>query len=607
MCGIYGCLTYQLEKIEEFKKHERNLDIVSHRGPDASILKSYNTNDPQNKDTFNLILGHNRLSIIDLDDSANQPFEIDDKYVIVFNGEIFNYIELRNELQKQGVTFTTNSDTEVLLKAYIQWGIDGFNKLNGMWAFVIYDRIKGLLVISRDRFSIKPLYYKCNEKSISFASEIKQLCSNNRLVVANKESIEKYLCFGITDDSENGFFKHIKQFPPAATMELNLINYKQKITKYWSYPTTVNYEKNDEFWLESFRELFSDAIKIRLRSDVPIGNSLSGGLDSSAIATIANKYNNNLMNFSVVSKEKKISEEKYVDRLTHDLNLKLQKISADEYSPWNDLETVIWHHDEPLLSFSTVNHYNMMRCIKSETNLTVILSGQGGDEGLAGYGKYLPLYMVNLMKQKSFLVLAKEMVPSFSRLIPEFNFNLAKRYLGKRFQDQIVNTDWRPDSDFGIRNTMINRQIADYNRYSVPSLCHYEDRTSMAFGLEIRLPFLDHRLVELLLQAPEKLKIRNGYSKYILRKSLDELPDIIRWRKDKKGFNVPEKKYFKMPQGKQYMDQIEQNSSFIKQSGLVNGNFKFKDLDKDSTPFKLYSRMIFLESWAEKFKVSDIK
>ncbi len=605
MCGIYSCLHYSIEKKQSLDIHKQALECISHRGLDASELKTYNTFSEENEDSFNLVLGHNRLSIIDLDETANQPFEIDNKYTIVFNGEIFNYIELREELKILGVTFSTSSDTEVLLKAYVHWGISGFNKLNGMWSFVIYDKMKNLLIISRDRFSIKPLYYRETNDSITFASEIKQLRLQDDKSIANKEVVEKYLCFGIIDDSADTFFAKYMQFPPASTMEIDLNNWTRKTTKYWEYPSKMDYGQDEEYWLDQFNALFSDAVNIRLRSDVPIGNSLSGGLDSSAIAMVANKHRQSLMNFSVVSKEKKISEEEFVDLLTDQFNLKLQKISADEYLPWNDLETVIWHHDEPLLSFSAVNHYNMMRRIKKETNLTVILSGQGGDEGLAGYGKYLPLYMIHLAKQKSFGVLAREVVPSFSRLIPEFNFNLAKRYMGSSFKDKIINTDWKPDADFGVRNTMINRQIADYSRYSVPSLCHYEDRTSMAFGLEIRLPFLDHRLVELLLQAPENMKIRKGYSKYILRKSLHDLPNGIRWRKDKKGFNVPEKKYFEMAEATPYMELVERSDSFIKQTGLIDNDFKFKGLDSDKAPFKLYSRMIFLEAWAKKFNVSS--
>ena len=276
--------------------------------------------------------------------------------------------------------------------------------------------------------------------------------------------------------------------------------------------------------MTEFKNRLKNSIQIRLRSDVKVGNTLSGGLDSSSIALLAQIDNPGLYNYSIISKDKKLSEEKYVDMLI-ERGMIIDKINSDEYDPWIDLKSVIHHHDEPILSFSAVNHYNMMRKIKNDTDLTVIISGQGGDEGLCGYNKYFLTNIFEKYKTGHFSKAFRLILINTPRLFKNVKLSLIQRYIGGgKKQKQILNFSISPDKDFSPFNMIRPRQISDYKKYSVPPLCHYEDRTSMAFGLEIRLPFLDHELVELLINMPTKYKIRGNWNKYVLRKSINELP-----------------------------------------------------------------------------------
>jgi asparagine synthase (glutamine-hydrolysing) len=600
MCGIYGYLNLNksLELHSGRNTHIKSVQLTEYRGPDSLAIKFYNSKGDENS-LYNIVLGHNRLAIIDLDQRSSQPFTNDGLYHIVFNGEIFNYLEIKKELKVLGARFTTTSDTEVIIEAYKMWGIKCFNKFNGMWALIIYDKKKDILVISRDRFSIKPLYYYENNNVWYFASEIKQILVQLDSVTPNFSAIKNYLGLAQLDNSSNTFFEGISQLPACCTLSINLNNKKTALDRYWNFQESSKDNISDSDWVEKFRTKFEESILIRLRSDVSIGNTLSGGLDSSSIAVIAEKLLPGINNVSVISKAKELSEEQYVNELIKN-KINVTKLSSDFFDPWKDFEKVIWHHDEPILSFSSVNHYNMMRLFKKETDIKVILSGQGGDEGLCGYKKYYISHIYNLIRKKKYLQSMVEGAKGFSDLVNDVEFNLIKRYLSVGY-DGILNFSITPEEDFSPFNGLIERQIADYEKYSVPALCHYEDRMSMAFGLEIRLPFLDHNLVELALSLPTDFKIRKGFQKFILREAIDELPSAIKWRKDKKGFNIPEVKYFGFKSALPYLNAVEENSSFVKKEGLINRNFKFPSSSRKRKPYRLYTRICALENWAGQF------
>lgn len=530
---------------EDYHRFIHLTEMVSYRGPNASGYVILNIKKSANENYFDAFLGHKRLSIIDLTNTANQPME--DKGVwIIFNGEIFNYLELKEELKKDGFIFNTNSDTEVILKLYRKYGESGFEKLNGMWAFAIVDLPKKKVVLSRDRFSIKPLYYTQINGQFYFASEIKQLLPLIQKKEINPNIMYNFLQQGLLDYNNETFFSGIYKLEPKTNLIIRLIDKKIDYKKYWDY--TIEDIPNINYAVDKFREIFIDSVKIRLRSDVKVGALLSGGLDSSSITVIANHIQNgNFESFSIVSKDKKYSEEKFIDILCKTKNIKNQKLYFEPDIALSTLEEVIYHNDEPFCGLSVVAQYNILKKIKEETDIVVVLSGQGGDETLMGYLKYFFFNLKELIKQKSLIsALAQIFLSLLNRtVIWQFNIKEAKRYIPYIDKDKnylkikgILEPIWQC-------NNIRERQILDIDKYSVPALTHYEDRNSMAHSLEIRLPFLDHRLVNLLLSLPPQMKIRNGWTKYILRKSLFELPNDIRWRRDKQGFITPEEKWLK--------------------------------------------------------------
>ncbi|GAB5045787.1 asparagine synthase (glutamine-hydrolyzing) [Thermodesulfovibrio sp. TK110] len=546
MCGIFGCINLNgFFTKEDYHRFIHLTEMVSYRGPNASGYVILNIKKSANENYFDAFLGHKRLSIIDLTNTANQPME--DKGVwIIFNGEIFNYLELKEELKKDGFIFNTNSDTEVILKLYRKYGESGFEKLNGMWAFAIVDLPKKKVVLSRDRFSIKPLYYTQINGQFYFASEIKQLLPLIQKKEINPNIMYNFLQQGLLDYNNETFFSGIYKLEPKTNLIIRLIDKKIDYKKYWDY--TIEDIPNINYAVDKFREIFIDSVKIRLRSDVKVGALLSGGLDSSSITVIANHIQNgNFESFSIVSKDKKYSEEKFIDILCKTKNIKNQKLYFEPDIALSTLEEVIYHNDEPFCGLSVVAQYNILKKIKEETDIVVVLSGQGGDETLMGYLKYFFFNLKELIKQKSLIsALAQIFLSLLNRtVIWQFNIKEAKRYIPYIDKDKnylkikgILEPIWQC-------NNIRERQILDIDKYSVPALTHYEDRNSMAHSLEIRLPFLDHRLVNLLLSLPPQMKIRNGWTKYILRKSLFELPNDIRWRRDKQGFITPEEKWLK--------------------------------------------------------------
>lgn len=549
MCGIFCAIDTRHSFTEaDLNKLQQSLCLISYRGPDASAYRTYAARgDGSAPDIF---LGHNRLSIIDLSTESNQPFTYGDGYHIIFNGEIYNYLEIKAILKKEGVRFRTNSDTEVLIALYVYKGIEGFRLLNGMWAFVIFDARRRQVVVSRDRFGEKPVYYhQDGQGRIFLASEIKQILPFAG-AAPNLKVLNRYLRHYLLDDTNDTFFESIHKLPQSHNMVIDLESGKTDIQPYWNF--TIGAEPiryNEKDLIQEFRELFFDSVRIRLRSDVKIGNTLSGGLDSSAIAVVAaTMVQNEFHNFSVVSANKKYSEEQFVDALIRQNGLKVQKLPFDNSDPWCDVERVIWHHDEPILSVSTIAHYQMMRLLHQQTDIVVVLSGQGGDEALAGYNKYFFYALKEKLRQKKYisgLGDAMRLLPKFSS---EFTLNAARRYTGVGGKEAIrFNAILRQPKEAANLNAAVtfrDRQLMDYFHYSVPPLCHYEDRNSMAFSKEIRLPFLDHRLAEFSVNLPLEMKIKEGFTKYILREAITELPKEVRYRKDKKGFSLDERIFF---------------------------------------------------------------
>ncbi|MCH2215507.1 MAG: asparagine synthase (glutamine-hydrolyzing) [Flavobacteriales bacterium] len=573
MCGIFIAVRregfFSEDDLQGFRKAT---DTVVHRGPDSGGSMTFKTGHGEGA---NLFLGHRRLSIIDLDEEANQPFS-KEGLDMAYNGEVFNYLELKkNELS--ATRFSTTSDTEVVLEAYRAYGKNCFSMFNGMWALAIYDSPEQKLILSRDRFSIKPLYYAQVGDTWVFASEIKQFRNIHGLqLTPNTQVLSTFLRQALLDHSDETFFNEIKKFPAGHSLEIDLKAGDWKWDEYWKYNSAHEPEVDPS---TSFRELLIDSLKLRLRSDVPVGTLLSGGLDSSAItALIHDHINPEIKTFSVVSDSKEYSEESFVDILINEKGIANQKLRFSSGLALENVEKVLSVQDEPYGSLSVVAQHQLFRQIKSETGITVLLSGQGADEILLGYGKFFFFYLKMQLKKGRLGSFSKSALNSWlkSTTIKDFSLSEAKRYLpgsNKKGLDFLL--DQSPAVPIWHFDHMRSRQILDIQNYSVPALTHYEDRNSMDSSIEVRLPFLDYRLVNYLVNLPVENKLKDGWTKFILRDSVHELPDRIRWRKDKKGFVTPEELWMKNELG-DVISSMFTGKSYLQNLGLID-NQKFLD------------------------------
>lgn len=548
MCGVFGAI--HLRGWHQASAHPRFVeltDLVSYRGPDDSghlalDVKGGGAGTPERFDVF---LGHRRLSIIDLSPDGRNPLADDEGRWIIFVGEIFNYIELREELKARGQRFKTATDTEVILKVYAEHGEAGFDRLNGMWTFAIADVPGRRVVLSRDRFSIKPLYLAQHGDVLYFASEAKQLLPLLPRRSLNRPVMYQYLTQALLDHSSATFFEGITTLDPKHSLVVDLARGTVNKHRYWDYRLEDEPGRRDA--VERFRALFLDSVRIRLRSDVTVGALLSGGLDSSAVAVVANHLlDGGLRTYSVVAEEERFSERRFIDELTRRTGMHNQQLWFRSAEASKALDRVVWHNDEPVLGLSIVAQYQIFEKIRQETDVTVLLSGQGGDECLLGYRKFFFFHLQDLLRRGRVWQAFRQLLGSLlSRtVVRQFNLAEARRYLPGREHFPYVRLRGEQEP-LGRRQSLSERQRLDLDRYSVPALTHSEDRNSMAHSLEVRQPFLDHRLVELLLSLSVDLKLRDGWTKYVLRAALPELPEAIRWRRDKQGFLTPEEAWLR--------------------------------------------------------------
>lgn len=606
MCGIFAAIrTDGFFDGAAFGQFVRSTDMVRFRGPDDSGYLALNVKQAPAADTstrFDVYLGSRRLAILDLSANGHQPMTDHQGRWIVFNGEIFNYVELRRELELKGHRFTTQTDTEVILHIYAEYGETGFNKLNGMWAFAIADLPRRRVVLSRDRFSIKPLHVLVQPGTFYFASEIKQLIPLLPRKHPNLEVLAAFLGQGLLDHSRETFFAGITRVPPRTNLVISMDTGQVLETRYWDFAPAEDAAPASDA-TERFRELFLDAVKIRLRSDVKVSVLLSGGLDSSAIA-VATRLDgaNALETYSIVSEERKYSEDKYIDLLAA-AGMSNRKVPFRSSDALENLRTAIYHSDEPFGGLSVFAQYKLFHAIKQNSDATVLLSGQGGDEVLLGYSKFFYFYLRNLLRQHRFCTAAWQIVTSLLQrtVVRQFQFREARRYIGslRNATRRVFPRSYDPIPIWDCRD-LRSRQIADIEQYSIPALTHHEDRNSMAQSLEVRHPFLDHRLVDFVVNLPSDMKIRNGWTKYILRQSLPELPPAIRWRRDKQAFITPEELWLKNDFGG-FIQQAFRDSK-LADMGVLNAN-AFLDFYQEFrkggqvSPMEI-TRTVMAEMWA---------
>jgi asparagine synthase (glutamine-hydrolysing) len=621
MCGLFGIVGKNARLSQAALKAAHA--VQSHRGPDAigewggCVGNHWVT------------LGHQRLAIIDLSRAGIQPM-VDvqaPEQRIIFNGEIYNYLELRAELEKHGASFATRTDTEAILAALRIWGFQkGHERLNGMWAFAYVDEAEGRILLSRDRMGEKPLYYALLDGTLYFASEIKTILqlSGGRFNV-RPGAVAEYMDQALLDTSDETFFEGIRQVPAGhfAIVDLKRGEPALRLVSYWQPNPAANGTGSLKALEEYVAATFEDAVRIRLRSDVPVGVLLSGGIDSSSIAStmahLAPEANLNLL--SAVSDDSRYDEAPFIDRMVTYLDRPVHKVKLD-LNPDNAidlLERATWHNDEPLGSFANVAHYLLMEKAR-ELGITVILSGQGADELLCGYKKYLGFYLQWLVKRGDVLQAAK-VAAGFAlngTVMSQFRIAEARRYLPYPFNrrkrsilgDALLDSK-RQGVGLGA-GTVQERQELDLKRFSVPILCHFEDRMSMAHSREIRLPFLDVRLIESLLPAPAEYKLRDGWTKYVFRKALaPRLPKEIAWRKDKQGFVNPQSQWLRDRLRPVVLDLLRPDSRIFTH-GLVNrealvaryGQFCQQNSDSGGVYFREIFSPLALEIWMRQYEAS---
>lgn len=565
MCGIAGFYDFNLTTDAANKNISNMLQAIGHRGPDARGVWMQD----------GIALGQNRLSIIDLSEAANQPLFYDE-LVITFNGEVYNYLEIKAELSALGYSFKTQSDTEVVLASYKEWGSACVNKFMGMWAFVIYDKITKTLFASRDRFGVKPFYYIFENGRFYFGSEYKALkhspLFNNDL---NYNQISRGLQLGWLCYNGETYFDKIKELPASFNLILDCSNTNSeslalKLEKYYELKTGnyLNLPYEEKIFL--FRQKFEESISMHMRSDVTVGSCLSGGLDSSAIVSMVQKQHPGVpyKSFSIYYEGKgDVDERPFINEV-----LKKYPTIEPFYKSPTDSEVqecfhhALYHADVPASGSSFISQYFLMKLIASN-NVKVVLDGQGSDEYLAGYmhsfyrligDEIKKLSIINSIKKTNDVTtqlqlgLSKKMSHFAKSMLTVFNSEQSLYALEyKNYYPFLSNN--KNDVPFKIAGGKGN--VMDTFLYnlmfttSLPSLLQYEDRNSMAFSIESRVPFLDHRLVEFAFTLRNSDKIKGIETKHILRKSLrDILPDAITNRKDKKGFVTPgENKWLRAP------------------------------------------------------------
>ena len=524
---------------------QRALDAIKHRGPNARGTHI----DPSGL----YAVGHVRLSVIDLDESSNQPFWSDcGRYFIIFNGEIYNYLEIRAELEKDGIIFRTKSDTEVLLAALIQWGTGAINRFNGMWTFVFGDTQTNQFVISRDRWGVKPLFCWEHDGQLILCSEAKGIIGwLGATLKPNKNSIGLYLNYGIGGECEESWFEGINRFPRASFQRVDLKSDSVSPPEvYWNYPTkrTLN---NLEEAREQFDVLFNDAIKIRLRSDVPVGLSLSGGMDSASIASIVSeKFQRSLQSYTAWHEPKEKSELPMARRIASQFG----HVSTDgpetaQDQLVKDLKTCIYHLDAGHNSPAIVPYLNLCRAARS--TLTVMLEGQGADELLGGY-PYFDLFAAldflfrgrfrqawqSLMANAHALGWRNVAMDAVRFAINNVFINQARLWNAQSFLcEKSMSAQPSHLRKFSISKSNFNNALVYWHTYNLTNLLQYGDAVSMSVNLETRCPFLDYRLVELGFLLKTDLVMHDGFGKYILRKCIEKtLPQEIVWRRKKDGF-----------------------------------------------------------------------
>jgi len=598
MCGIAVALGVGGRPIPQVVV-ERMASSMLHRGPDDQGIFIDGS----------VGMGFRRLSILDLSQAGHQPMVSEDgQLILVFNGEIFNFIELREELQRLGHRFRSSGDSEVLLAAYQQWGRACLPKLNGMWAFVIYDRRQRRLFGSRDRFGVKPLFYYRGKENILFASEIKAIrasgCYRSAInwPVAARFFLEQQL-----DTHCETFYEGIQQIPPGSGFEVDLEGVWDQWS-FWSLDSLPAAACADP--AAQFGDLFEDSVRIRMRSDVPVGVFLSGGLDSTSIICAAARHRldsgagsqESLLAFCYM--DKNFDESQYIADTLKQTGAQLRQLQTGPADLWVDLERMLWFQDEPVHTMTAIVGYQLMRLASSQ-GIRVVLNGQGADETIGGYSSYFMDAWATLLshgrigaawgavsayaaahggQRGGMFASAVERAAAWQlqKVGPYRDWSSAKREAGVKrnnwFTPELI-LQWSGTASASGGRTLSESLKQSVRSAPLPLYLRIEDRNSMAHSVEARLPFMDYRLVAFVFGLPDEWKIRGPWNKFVLREGMrGRIPESVRMRVDKMGFPTSSTKWFAHDLYEPLHDLL--GSKAVRERGIYNTEVLLADLER---------------------------
>ncbi|MCT6923385.1 asparagine synthase (glutamine-hydrolyzing) [Metasolibacillus sp.] len=597
MCGIVGFINQN----DHLKKSDLldMLNKIQHRGPDNLSISIQN----------NVYLGHARLSIIDLNSSSNQPMEYE-HYTIVFNGEIYNYKEIREKLQEEGHVFKTQGDTEVILHAYEQWGEKCQTFLRGMWAFVIYDKKNNILFGSRDRMGIKPLYFKKTDDYFSFASEIKPLLGLDENVKANMNVVSTYLLTNLMNFDNQTFFQDIYQLEGGTSFKFDISSGEFEVNRYYDLAESIKNKR--ESTTNDFNNVLDTSFEIHVQSDVQVGTCLSGGVDSSTVTAKVSSLlkKDKIKSITAKSISKETDESKFAKIVAEHLKIDWCVVEPNyEYFKTN-IEECLYYQEEPVGGPSIFMQYAVMQEAKKQ-GIKVLMDGQGGDETLLGYERYYSWMLSDLIRKRKikdffteFPKIVKNSKLGYIDLFKQYvyfnNFKLRVNHLKQRhtnMKEVYIDLAIANFKKLGYENKSLEElQILELTKTNLPTLLKNEDRNSMLASIEARVPFVDHEVIETALKLPLKDKINNGYTKFCLRKYLESMvPKTISWRRDKKGFEAPTDIWLK--------EHMEVMNKYINESSLLKEIYTvLPELNNisDKEVWKLYNLAVWEKQYLSK-------
>lgn len=648
MCGIAGYVRWQGGQETETALLQEMTRRIAHRGPDdvgflvagnqaKTMAQSIDRAMTEDADLGKAFVGlaHRRLSIIDLSEHGHQPMCSEIGTWISYNGEIYNFRELRAELVAKGIRFRTETDTEVLLAAYDFWGIDFVSRCKGMFALAIFIPKKRRVLLYRDRVGIKPLYVYEDERGVSFCSELKGLLADQSIKRrVDPAAVRAYLEFQVVHHRPETFLQAIREVPAGHFVDIDLDKGQTTLHRYYHLGEAVERRKEDlpnarSELVPFIRQKFTDTLREHFVSDVRVGSCLSGGLDSSSIVCTADRLlasndtrsdslGKRIITFSSCNEDAKFDEQEYIDTVVASCSADPIKIFPSPDDLADRFDDLVWHQDEPFTSPSIFAQFLLMEAARAQ-NVTVLLDGQGGDEIFAGYRKFFFFYMQDLLKKGHAATFAKEMYGGLTKGDGDlFDFRAMRRYLPSALKNQTITIssflrrgafDELELDGFQSGASIIDRQVLDIERYSVPALLRYEDRNSMAFGIEARVPFLDHEFMECAIALPIEAKISGGISKDIMRKAMKGIvPDAVVNRRTKMGFATPELDWMANALRPQFEATLaaphEAMRSLVDMAEITKQYRLFLDGSKSALAPREFFRLLCLNRWMQKFSVS---